>query len=316
MQILITGGAGFIGANLASRLASDGATVRILDDLSTGSLRNLEGIDADFREGTILDERVLIDSVQGCDAVIHLAAIPSVPRSVAAPMPTHHANATGTLRVLVAAQSVGAHVSAASSSSVYGANPQLPKTETMVARPQSPYAVSKLAAESYVLAWRMTYGLPTIAFRFFNVYGPLQAPGHAYAAVIPSFVDSALRSHPLTVHGDGLQTRDFTYVDSVTRILADTASRRVVCDRPVNLAFGSRRSLLAVADELEECLGYSVEREHVEPRLGDVRDSQADTRLLRSLFPDAEETPFKQGLAATVAWHQQRLAASESGIGR
>ena len=316
MQILITGGAGFVGANLASRLVSGGASVRILDDLSTGSLENLQGVDVDFREGTILDEGVLTDSVRGCEAVIHLAAIPSVPRSVAAPMPSHEANATGTLKVLVAAQTVGAHVSVASSSSVYGANPQLPKVETMVARPRSPYAVSKLATESYAMAWQMTYGLPTIAFRFFNVYGPLQAPGHAYAAVIPSFVDAALSGRPITVHGDGLQTRDFTYVDSVTGILADAAARRVVSDTPVNLAFGSRRTLLAAADELGDTLGYTVERDHVEPRVGDVRDSQADNTLLLSLFPDAEETPFERGLAATVAWHRQRIAASESGVHR
>jgi UDP-glucose 4-epimerase len=206
------------------------------------------------------------------------------------------------VNVLEVARESGAHVTVASSSSVYGANPQVPKVESMVPRPRSPYAAGKLAAESYALAWQMTYGLPTIAFRFFNVYGPLQAAGHAYAAVVPAFVDAALRGEPVTVHGDGTQTRDFTFVDSVTDVLSTAALSGVTSETPVNLAFGSRRSLLEVLDVLEALLDRPVEREFVAPRVGDVRDSQADNSRLLCLFPQAQATPFDVGLRRTVEW--------------
>lgn len=302
MRILLTGGAGFIGANLAKRLLHDGHDVVIIDDLSTGWMDNLAGLEVEFLRGSILDPAILEAAGDQVTSIVHLAAIPSVPRSVAAPLPSHEANATGTVRVLERAREIGAHVTVASSSSVYGANPQLPKTESMLARPRSPYAVSKLAAESYTIAWQMTYGLPTIAFRFFNVYGPLQAAGHAYAAVIPAFVAAALKGDPVTIHGDGLQTRDFTFVDSVTSILAQAATGAVTSETPVNLAFGSRRTLLDVVGELEEVLQRPIARVHVEPRAGDVRDSQADNGRLVSLFPAAEATPFATGLRRTAEW--------------
>lgn len=302
MRILVTGGAGFIGANLVRRLMAEGHVPVVIDDLSTGSAMNLAGLDVEFHRGSILDREGLGRAAVGVKAVVHLAAIPSVPRSVAAPLPSHEANATGTLLVLEAARAEGAHVTVASSSSVYGANPQLPKVESMTPRPRSPYAVSKLATESYALAWQMTYGLPTIAFRFFNVYGPLQAPGHAYAAVIPAFVDAAIRGEAVTIHGDGLQTRDFTFVDSVTRILTDAAVGTVTSETPVNLAFGSRRTLLDVLGELESAVGHPVARHHVETRVGDVRDSQADNSRLLDLFPHATPTPFADGFRKTVEW--------------
>jgi UDP-glucose 4-epimerase len=185
---------------------------------------------------------------------------------------------------------------------VYGANPQLPKVESMMTLPRSPYAASKSAAESYALAWGHTYGLPTIAFRFFNVYGPLQSAGHAYAAVIPAFINAALTYQPLTIHGDGLQSRDFTYVDSVTEVLTMAATSKLTSDMPVNLAFGSRRSLLDVVAELESLLGRHLPCTHVEPREGDVRDSQADNTRLCGLLPTATQTPFDVGLKATVDW--------------
>lgn len=304
MRVLVTGGAGFIGGNLCRRLLSEGHEVVVIDDLSTGFAQNLEGLDVDFRQASILDEVALANAAQGASAVVHLAAIPSVPRSVAAPMPSHQANATGTLMVLQAAREQGAHVTVASSSSVYGANPELPKRESMMPRPRSPYAVSKLATESYAIAWGLTYDLPTIAFRFFNVYGPLQAAGHAYAAVIPAFVDAALRGRSLPVHGDGQQTRDFTFVDSVTQILAQAATGRVASDMPVNLAFGSRRSLVDVIAELSDVLGRALSVEHLPTRAGDVRDSQADNALLRSLFPEAQPYEFGEGLRRTVQWFE------------
>jgi UDP-glucose 4-epimerase len=301
MRVLVTGGAGFIGGNLCRRLLDEGHSVAVIDDLSTGFRANLDGLDVDFHEASILDRERLAQAADGAQAIIHLAAIPSVPRSVAAPFPSHEVNATGTLRVLEVARERGLHVTVASSSSVYGANPELPKRETMMARPRSPYAVSKLATESYAIAWQLTYELPTIAFRFFNVYGPLQAAGHAYAAVIPAFVDAALAGRPLPIQGDGLQTRDFTYVDSVTQMLARAATQGVTSETPVNLAFGSRRSLLDVIAEIESILG-PVQREFLPPRVGDVRDSQADNSRLLELFPGVEPTPFEQGLRKTIEW--------------
>jgi UDP-glucose 4-epimerase len=199
------------------------------------------------------------------------------------------------------------HTVVASSSSVYGGNPVLPKSEGLATRPLSPYAATKAATEAYALAWGHTYGFPTLAFRFFNVFGPLQPAGHAYAAVIPSFVAAALQGRPLVVHGDGTQSRDFTYVDTVTAVLADAVVRRVSHPDPVNLAHGSRITLLEVIALLEDLLGHPLVREHTAPRTGDVPHSQADSTLLTSLFGHIAPTPFADGLAATVAWMQGAL---------
>lgn len=301
-RVMVTGGAGFIGANLVCELVDAGHEVAVVDDFSTGYEENLDGVAAEVHRCSILDADKLAVAADGASSIVHLAAIPSVPRSVALPMRSHEANVTGTLNVLEVARASGAHVTVASSSSVYGANPQLPKVESMTPRPRSPYAVGKLAAESYAIAWQLTYGLPTIAFRFFNVYGPLQAAGHAYAAVIPAFVDAALRGEPVLVHGDGNQTRDFTFVDSVTDILHLAAIERVTSDTSVNLAFGSRRTILDVLAELEVVLGRPVQRRNAEPRIGDVRHSQADNSRLLELFPGARSTPFESGLRRTVEW--------------
>jgi len=192
----------------------------------------------------------------------------------------------------------------ASSSSVYGANPTLPKHEDLATRPLSPYAASKLATESYTLAWGHSYGMPTLAFRFFNVFGPLQAAGHAYAAVVPAFLDAALKGTPLQVHGDGTQSRDFTYVRTVTSVIADAVSRKVASPDPVNLAFGSRTNLLEVISLLEELLGRSVEVEFTDPRVGDVKHSQAENERLKALFPDVVPVDLREGLTATLEWFQ------------
>ena len=305
MKVVVTGGAGFIGSNLGRELLSrpDVDEVIALDDLSTGFRANLEGTGIRLLEGTILDPDALDAACDGADAVVHLAALPSVPRSVLDPVASHHANATGTLEVLQAARRAGdLHVVVASSSSVYGANRELPKREGMRTAPISPYAVSKQATEAYAMSFGHTYGLPTLAFRFFNVYGPLQAAGHAYAAVVPAFVDAALRGEPLTIHGDGEQTRDFTYVGSVTRVIADAVTRRVTDLEPVNLAFGTRTTLNALVGELSDVLGFAPQVEHVEPRTGDVRDSQADNARLRHHFPDVEPVPLREGLEQTLDW--------------
>lgn len=307
--VLVTGGAGFIGANLCRTLlaSSQVSTVVALDNLSTGAKSNLDGIDADLVVGDILDDELLNPLVASADAIVHLAARPSVPRSIADPVASHDANATGTLRVLEAARHNGSpHVIVASSSSVYGANPQLPKVEDMATMPMSPYAASKLATESYALAWQRSYGLPTLAFRFFNVFGPLQAPGHAYAAVVPAFFDAILAGRPVTVHGDGTQSRDFTFVGTVAEVITNAVESTVTHPSAVNLAFGTRTSLLELLDVMERLVGSPIERDHVAPRAGDVPHSQASNDLLRSLFPSVQPTSLDDGLTATLEWFRQR----------
>jgi UDP-glucose 4-epimerase len=304
VRVVVTGGAGFIGANLCRELAQrpEIDEVVALDDLSSGFRSNLDGVAAKLVEGSILDRDLLNDVIAGAASVVHLAARPSVPRSLLDPVASHEVNATGTLYVLEAARAAGAHVVVASSSSVYGNTEVLPKHEDLPTRPLSPYGVSKLATEGYALAHQASFGMSTLAFRFFNVYGPLQAAGHAYAAVVPAFVDAALRGEPVTIHGDGKQTRDFTYVGTVAGVLADAVQRRVVSEGPVNLAFGTRSSLLDLLSLLEEVLGGPIARQHVDLRPGDVRDSQAASDRLRGLFPDVSAVPLDVGLRDTVAW--------------
>lgn len=307
MKVVVTGGAGFIGANLCRSLSARPEIVDVIafDDLSTGFRSNLDGVDATLVEGTILDREILDATVEGAAAIVHLGARPSVPRSVADPIASHDANTTGTMNVLEAARVAGGlHVVVASSSSVYGANPTLPKHEDLATRPMSPYAATKLATESYTLAWQHSYGMPTLAFRFFNVFGPLQAAGHAYAAVVPAFVSAALAGEPLTVHGDGMQSRDFTFVDTVCAVITDAVIRQVAHPEPVNLAYGSRTTLLEVIALLEQILGHSVAVEHTANRVGDVPHSQAANDRLRSLFPDVEPVDLATGLARTVEWFQ------------
>jgi len=307
VKLLVTGAAGFIGSNLVQRLSELGE-VRGLDDLSTGYLRNLEGLNLDFIQGSILDAEILTKAVQGCDAIVHLAARPSVPRSLAEPQKSHEANATGTLRVLDAARSLNDPVViVASSSSVYGANPTLPKSETALPMPMSPYAVSKLAAEQYTLAWQYSYGMKTLPFRFFNVFGPKQAPDHDYAAVVPTFIAAALRGEMLHINGDGLQSRDFTYVGTVCDVIAEAITQRISHSSPVNLAFGTRTSLLEVIEILERIMGRSLEVDHREDRIGDVRHSQADNSVLQNLFPSINPVSLEEGLHTTVKWLQNYL---------
>jgi UDP-glucose 4-epimerase len=308
LRVLVTGGGGFIGSNLVRRLEGQGDEVVAIDDFSTGDRRNLDGTTPHIVEGSILD-RVAVDrALDGCEAIVHLAARPSVARSVADPLATHHSNATGTLEVLEGARRHGvSHVIVASSSSVYGSNPHLPKREDLVPMPASPYAVSKLATEWYSLAYQTCYGLDVLALRFFNVYGPRQRAGHAYAAVIPAFASAALAGEELTVHGDGNQTRDFTFVGSVEALITRALRDRLHDPLPVNLAFGTRTSLLQLIERLERIMGRPLPRRHVEPRTGDVRDSQADNHRLGELVPDLTPTSLDEGLAATVSWLAQEI---------
>lgn len=303
MHILITGGAGFIGSNLARMALEKGHEVTVIDDLSAGYRENVEGLGLRFIEGSILDEGKLATAMEGVDSVIHLAALGSVPRSIANPTATHEANATGSLRVLLAARDAEIqHVVCASSSSVYGMNPALPKNEREWVRAMSPYAVSKLATEQYTLACQQAYGMDTLAFRFFNVYGPRQRAGHVYAAVIPIFVDALLRGESLPINGDGTNSRDFTYVGTVCRVLMEAAERRVTHPEPVNLAFNTNTTLLQLVEKIEEVSGFEATIEHRDPRPGDVKHSQALNESLMSLFPDLVPVTLDQGLAETIAW--------------
>ncbi|MEU3165463.1 NAD-dependent epimerase/dehydratase family protein [Streptosporangium sp. NPDC006930] len=310
MRVLVTGGAGFIGAHMCRVLAArpEVGHITVLDDLSSGDLTNLDGVEATVVTGSILDRDLLTDLVAGATHVIHLAARPSVPRSLADPLASHAVNATGTLHVLEACRASRPHVILASSSSVYGDSPESHKHEDLPTRPLSPYGAGKLAAEAYALAYAHSYGLPVLPFRFFNVYGPLQSAGHAYAAVIPAFVSAALRGEPVPLHGDGLQSRDFTYVGSVTQVLADAAARRMTSTKPVNLAFGTLVSLRHLMGVLAEILGRPVEETCLPPRPGDIRQSQASPRLLRELFPGVCPVPLEDGLRTTVAWFERTQA--------
>lgn len=308
MDILITGGAGFIGSNLARYIngVSPGTKIRILDDLSTGRRSNLDGVVAEFIQGSVAHLPTVNEAVEGVDSIVHLGALGSVPRSVKDPLASHVANLTGTLNVLEGARRSNAQVIFASSSSVYGANKKLPKSEFDWTRPMSPYGVTKLSAEAYVLAYGYTYELQTLAFRFFNVYGPYQPADHAYAAVIPRFVDAALNGRPLIVHGDGRQSRDFTHVATVCATLWSALERKFSLPDPVNLAFGTRTTLLELIDILETQLDLSLEIDYMEERVGDVRASQSDGIRLREYFPRIEPVSLHTGLETTVEWFRAK----------
>jgi len=304
-DLLITGGAGFIGSNLARRAVAhpEIGRVVVLDDLSTGARDNLAGLDVDFVQGSVTDPEALDRAVAGVDSVVHLAALASVPHSIDDPMRCHDVNATGTLLLLEACRRHGVRqVTAASSSAVYGANPAPVKGEREWVRPLSPYAVSKLATEQYLMAYQTCYDLSTVAFRFFNVYGPGQAAGHVYAAVIPLFIDALLDGRPLTVYGDGTQTRDFIFVGTVCEILLDTALRGLSHPEPVNVALNTETSLLELIETLRSVSGTSPEVDFRPPRPGDILHSRADDAELRKLFPSLSPVPLAEGLGQTIEW--------------
>jgi UDP-glucose 4-epimerase len=292
-----------------------GWDVAVLDDLSTGRRSNLDGVasDIEFLEGDVGSLDQVRDAVRGCEVVLHQAALPSVPRSVANPIASHTVNATGTLNVLVAARDEGVRrVVAASSSSVYGAVPDLPKRESMPTLPLSPYAVSKLAAESYCRSWYDLYGVETVALRYFNVFGPRQDPLSEYAAVIPRFIAAYRSDEPPVIFGDGEQSRDFTYVDNVVDANLAALDAEAAPGRVYNIACGERITLNQLARELREQSGATVTPVHAAPRPGEVRHSQADIGQARIDLGYDPRVSLAEGLRATVeAFEAETLVGSE-----
>lgn len=302
---LITGGAGFIGSHLSEAVLLRGDRVRILDDLSTGSLDNLASFrdDVEVVVGDIRDRDLVARAMDGIDVVLHQAALPSVPRSVADPIGSMDVNVMGTTTVLSAAQQAGVRrVVQASSSSVYGDTPTLPKHIDMRPAPRSPYAVAKLATETLGQAFHASYGLETVALRYFNVFGPRQDPRSAYAAVIPRFIAAVRDGEPVPVHGDGLQSRDFTYVENVVyaNLLAATTSAPVG-GSVFNVATGSSVTLLEMLDGVCAILGRTATVQHLPARVGDVRHSVAECGPVREALGWAPSVDFHEGLRRTIA---------------
>lgn len=302
LKVLITGGAGFIGASLAHHLMNRSHEVSIYDDLSTGDMANLAGLSVQTYEADLNDAELIEQAVNENDAVVHLGARGSVPRSLADPLATHHANVNATLSLLEALRKRPKHVIFSSSSSVYGDNSTLPKHENLWVSPVSPYGASKLASEAYLLAYQKSFLIPTLAFRFFNVYGPLQKANHDYAAVVPKFIWNALKGEPLRINGDGTQTRDFTYVATVVDALTQALEQKVTSPRPINLALGKQETLLRLIEIIEESTGSRAQIEFGPIRPGDVLHSNNDPSALYRLLPEIKEVPLTDGVAATTDW--------------
>jgi nucleoside-diphosphate-sugar epimerase len=307
---IVTGGAGFIGSHIAERLVADGHEVVVLDDLSTGHEHNLAGFrdGIEFVRGSITDPDLLARLMPGTDVVFHQAALASVPRSVADPVASNEVNITGTLRVFLAARDAGVRrVVYAASSSAYGDSEVLPKREDMPARPLSPYAITKYVDELYGKVFSDLYELPTVGLRYFNVFGPRQDPKSQYAAVIPLFITRFLGGEAPLIHGDGGQTRDFTFIENVVEANLKAAAADERADGLVyNVACGARVSVKELCLMIRDLLGVDIEPEHGEPRVGDVRDSLADISLAADRLGFEPAIDLETGLERTVRWYQQQ----------
>lgn len=301
---LVTGGAGFIGSHIVHRLVRDGARVRVFDNFASGKRENLTDVAADVEivEGDLRDPEAVRAAVAGAEVVLHQGAVPSVPRSIADPATTMAVNVTGTLNLLLAARDAGCRrVVFASSSSVYGNAPTLPKREEMTPSPLSPYAISKLSGEQLCGVFPALYGLETVALRYFNVFGPRQDPTSQYSAVIPTFLRALLRGEAPTVFGDGEQSRDFTYVDNVVHANLLAAHAPGASGAAVNVATGSAVTLNRLLARLAELVGVEARAAYRPPRPGDVRDSLAAIDRARAVLGYEVLVPFADGLAATAA---------------
>jgi UDP-N-acetylglucosamine/UDP-N-acetyl-alpha-D-glucosaminouronate 4-epimerase len=315
---LVTGGAGFIGSHLATRLAETGRPVRVVDNLSTGSRANLAHLGGriEFIEGDLCDAGICARAVEGVEVVFHVAALPSVPRSLADPWGSHDANVNATVHLLQAAHSAGVRrVVVSSSSSVYGDTPTLPKVEDVEPLPRSPYAASKLAAEQYVLAYARAGLVEGVALRYFNVFGPNQSPDSQYAAVIPLFFRAAVSGAPASIFGDGGQTRDFTYVANVVdaNLLAASSPAERASGHPVNVGAGERTSINELLDLIEQVTGRKIARQHRPPRAGDVRDSLASLQRASDRIGYRPAVRLIDGLRRTWEWFGANEASLTGG---
>jgi UDP-glucose 4-epimerase len=313
MRVLVTGGGGFIGSHLAARLVADGHDVRVLDNFATGRRSNIDAIggDVELIEGDIQSYERAHNAVRGCEIVFHQAALPSVPRSIQDPLTSNATNVIGTLNILLAARDEGVRrVICASSSSVYGANPTLPKQEDMATMPISPYATAKLAGEGYCRSFGVGYGLQTVALRYFNVFGARQDPTSQYAAVIPNFITALLDGTPLTIFGDGEQSRDFTYVDNVVQANLLAVDAPDVSGRVFNIAYGQKVTLNELVTELQELIGTEAEINYRPRRPGDVPHSLASLERARTELGYEPRIDLREGLTRTIEHYREQRAAA------
>ena len=301
-MFLVTGGAGFIGSHLAAALLAGGHEVRVVDNLSTGSLDNLP-VGAEFVHGDLTDSDVAASVVRGCEVVLHQAAIPSVPLSISDPRPSHDANINATFNVLMAARNAAVRrVVYAASSSAYGNSAVLPKVETLPAEPESPYALQKFVGEEYCRLFTRLYGLETVSIRYFNVFGPRQDPSSPYSGVLSLFIEAALSGVAPTIFGDGEQTRDFTYVSNVVDGVLRAIDAPAAAGEVINVATGGRISLNQAWAALGAIVGPLRDPFYEPPRAGDVRDSQADISKAERLLGYRPRIEFEEGLRQTVQW--------------
>ncbi|HTH52303.1 MAG TPA: SDR family oxidoreductase [Edaphobacter sp.] len=311
--VLVTGIAGFIGSSIARALLAEGAKVRGIDNLSTGSLANIEEIRSriDFRNADVLDQQAISDACSDVDYVFHEAAIPSVPKSVDDPIGTNGPNLTGTLYVLEAARKAGVkRVLYAASSAAYGDDPELPKSEAMLPSPLSPYAVQKLAGEHYLASYYRVYGLETVSLRYFNIFGPRQDPSSQYSGVLARFISLMLAGQTPTIYGDGLTSRDFTYIDNVVsaNLLAAKAPAENVAGRVFNVATGRRTTLLEAFEQIKRITGFQGGINHAPEREGDIKHSVADISAAQSAFGYKASADLAYGLEHTIEWSRESVA--------